>query len=491
MKVAAQILGAWLTPVLWLSMPTMVAARGPDGLWIGLALVMAPLVALGLRPTALSDVEPESIFPVVVLLFTVGTLLWANFILAGDVAGSLGFPRWYGIALAAAGGCLMTGWPGAGRAVPALLLVAALMVAAPLADLVRAAGSGPLAAWEKVAGQPAFRFPASSAWVTRGLPLDSIGRGGSIRFDEEHRVTAPAGGQLGARTADGGRPDGRQWLLEAGQSVVFRPGDQLQSDSEVRLQFEPDKRVPGAPTSGIAWAAGRPPDWARCAGLLMTLVFGAAALCRAGPTERMSRSTVALVAAGGLGVLLWAQLWAIYSLVVSPDVLLGSVTVDRLLLVAHLREDPAAALLQWLPVLGSLASLLASSIALRGRLGLLDSTGGGEIGRDLVLWTGVFAIAGLAAVWRLDSWYLALLGIGAAGASLGSVRLASAADVRPGTAALAGSVGLVTFGALVAIDRLRPGTGGLLGAVLAYPALAAAPAALLTLRLLRAAVPSR
>ena len=91
MKVAVQVLGVWLTPVLWLSMPTMVVERGPDGLWIGLVLVVVPLLALGLGPPERTEVEPESIFPVAVLLFTVGILFWANLILAGDVAAWLGF----------------------------------------------------------------------------------------------------------------------------------------------------------------------------------------------------------------------------------------------------------------------------------------------------------------------------------------------------------------------------------------------------------------
>jgi hypothetical protein len=486
MKAAAQVLGVWLTPVLWLSMPAMVVARGPDGLWIGLVLVLVPLIALGLGPRKPALVEPESIFPVVVLLFTVSILFWANLILAGDAAAWLGFPRWHGIALAAASGCLLTAWRHAGRLVPVLLLVAGLTVPAPLIELARAAGAGPLEAWAKVAAQPAFRFPASSAWVTRGLPLESISSRGPIRFDEEHRVTVPSGGRLSARTADGGRPDRQEWTLAAGQSVVFRPGDRLQDSSAARVQFEPDKRVPGSPVSGVAWAAGRPPDWVRSAGLLVTLLFGAAALCRPVRPERTSRSTVAVVAVGGLVAFLWAQLWAVYSLLVSPDVLLGTVSPDRLLVLLTMREDPAGPLLQSLPPVGGLASFLASSIVLRERLGALDATGGGEIGRDWSLWTGVFALAALAAVWRLDSWSLALLGLGAAGSSLGAVRLGSAAVARPGMAALAGSVGLVVFSVLAAMDHMRPGTRGLLGAVLAYPALAAVPVAILMLRVCRA-----
>jgi hypothetical protein len=340
-----------------------------------------------------------------------------------------------------------------------------------------------------VATQPAFRFPPSSAWVTRGLDLGNLNGRGPIRFDEEHRITVPSGGRLVARTVDGARADGSEWTLAAGQSVVFRAGDRLQHSSAPRVQFESDKRVPGSPVSGIAWAAGRPPQWPRCAGLLVTLLFGALALCRPGYPTPTSRSAVTMVAVGGLVAFLWAQVWAIYSLLVSPDVYVGAVTPARLLaLPALLDAHPAGNMLQVVPLVGGLAGFIASSIALRERLGALDATGGGEIGRDLGLWSGIFAIAGLAAVWRLDCWSLVLLALGAAGSSLGAVALGSAAAALRGMATFAGSVGLVVFSALEVMGHIRPGAAGLLGAVLAYPALAAVPATILTLRVCRAVV---
>jgi hypothetical protein len=492
MSSAALVLGVWLTPALWLSMPTLILERGPDGLWIGLALVVVPLIALGMGPPRPASVVPESIFPVAILLFTVAILFWANMTLAGDVATWLGSPRWHGIVVTAAAGGLVTAWRSAGRLVSGLLLVAALAVHAPLVELAGAAGVGPLGAWAKVATQPAFRFPPSSPWVTRGLDLRSINGRGPIRFDEEHRITVPLGGRLVARTGEGARADGPEWTLAAGQSVVFRAGDRLQHSSAPRVQFESDKRVPGSPVSGIAWAAGRPPEWLRCAGLLVTLMFGALALCRPGYPARTSRSAVAMVAVGGLVAFLWAQVWAIYSLLVSPDVYVGAVTPARLLALPALRDAHLAGdMLQIVPLVGGLAGFIASSIALRERLGALDATGGGEIGRDLGLWSGIFAIAGLAAVWRLDCWSLVLLALGAAGSSLGAVALGSPAAAVPGMATCAGSVGLVVFSALGVMGHIWPGATGLLGAVLAYPALAAVPATILTLRVCRAVASSR
>jgi hypothetical protein len=488
MSAAVQVLGVWLTPAVWLSMATLVVEKGPDGLWIGLAFALVPLIALGVGPPEPPSIAADSIFPVAVLLFTVGILLWANLTLAGDVAASLGYPRWQGIAITAAGGCLLTPWRGARRLVPALLLLALLASHVPLIELIRAAGTGPLDAWARVATQPAFRFPARSPWVTRGLPLESINGRGPIRFDEEHRVTVPAGGRLLTRSVDASRGEDHEWKLAAGQSVVFRPGDRLQNGSAPRVRFESDKRVPGSPASGIAWAVGRPPDWPRCAGLLVTLLFGAMALCRAGIAPPASRAGVAVIAVGGLVALLWAQIWAVYALLLSPDVLLGTMAPERLLALPALwLDDPAGPVFQSVLAVAAFASFLASTIALRGRLGALDSTGGGEIGRDPGLWIGVFVTAGLAAVWRIDAWALVLLALGGAGSSLGIVALRSGAAASPGVATFAGSVGLVVFSGLAVIGHIRPELGRLAGAVLAYPALAAVPAAMLALRVGRAA----
>jgi hypothetical protein len=484
MTSAACFLAVWLTPVVWLEMSALILARGPDGLGIGLALILVPLIALGAGPPEPAAREPA--FPVVILFLTVGVLLWANLILAGDVAEWLGAPRWHGIAVAAAAGCLVTAWRGGGRVVPVLLLAAVLALGAPLAELGRGAGVGPLAAWARVATQTAFRFPPTSAWVTDGRELRLIHGRGPIRFDEEHRLTAPAGGRLSAHTLDAGRASELEWTLTPGQSVTLRPGDQLDGDSAPRLQFEPNKRVPGSPPSGIAWAAGRPPDWPRLAGLVVTLLYGALALCRAGDPARASRSTVALVAGGGLVAFLWAEGWAVYSVLASPDLFLGGVTAERLLAVPALGDGhPARPALQALLLAAGLAGFLASSIALRERLAALDRTGGGEIGRDLTLWAGVFAIAGLASLWHLDCWSLTLLALGMAASSVGPAALGSGSAAQPGVATLAGLIGLVVFVALAGAGQLRGGAGGLLGAVEAYPALAAAPAGTLVLWICR------
>jgi hypothetical protein len=480
MTAAGLLLAAWLTPAVWLSIPTLIVDRGPDGLWVGLALIVVPLVALGVAPSRRDARASEAVFPVVALLFTVGILFWANLSLAGDVSVWVGWPRWYGIVIAAGGACLLAVVPGAGRLATALLLVAALGVSVPLLDLARASGVGPIAAWDRVASRTAFRFPASSPWVTDGRELSATYGRAPIRFDEEHRVTAAAGGRLYAYAVDGVRVGDLEWTLAPGQSVTFRPGDRIQLNSTARLRFESDKRVPGAPTSGMSWASGRTLDWPRSVGLVVTVLFGALALCRTVAPVATPRTTVALVACGGLMVFLWGQGWAVYSLLASPDLFLGSVTAERLLTLPALVGDPARDHFQTMLLAGGLAAFLASSIALRECLATLDRTGGGEIGRDLGLWTGVIAIAGLGSLWHFDCWALVLLALGIAASSVSPGFFGSRAT-SPTAVTVAGVVGLVVFLALTVAEQLQGSAAGALGAILAYPAVIAVPSAALVL----------
>jgi len=90
MTSVSRILAVWLTPVVLLAVPAALCGRAADGLWLGLTVVLVPLIVLGLpaarrSPPAGRD-ERGSLFPVVTLLFAVGVLLWANIALAGDVA---------------------------------------------------------------------------------------------------------------------------------------------------------------------------------------------------------------------------------------------------------------------------------------------------------------------------------------------------------------------------------------------------------------------
>lgn len=483
MTSAVGILAVWLTPAVWLGMSALILDRGPDGLWVGLALVCAPLAALGVgareheAAPAPAPGEREPLFTVVILLLTAGALLWANIVLAGDVAAWLGAPRWQGIAVAAAAGWLLTAWRDARRILAVLALLALVGVSAPLMQAAHAVGAGPLRAWDRVAGEAAFRFPPVSRWVTAGRDLRMARGHAPIVFDEEHRITAPAGGILRAHTVDGNRVADIEWELTPGQSVTLRPGDEIERTSALRLRFEVGKRVPGAPPSGVAWAAGRPRDWPRRAALFFTLLAGAVALLSSGVAVPPSRGVVALVGGGLVAGFLWAQAWAVYSVLGAPDLFLGGVTAERLIGLPGLAlaGTPWRRLLQAAILAAGLAGFLASSIALRERLGALDRTGGGEIGYDLGLWAGVFGVTGVASLWPVDPWWLTTLALGGAASALSPAVLWPPAAERSAAATAAGLVGLGTFAALALAAELRGG-GSLAAAVLAYPAVVAAPA---------------
>ena len=140
-------------------MPALILARGSEGLWVGLALTVAPLIALvapgGAEP---AQRDAGARFRRAVLLAVAGISIWANIGLAADVAAWRGAPRWQGIAVAVIAGWLFAGWRGGARWLGVLWLAGLVGMSATLLELAREAGAGPLAAWERVASQSAFRF---------------------------------------------------------------------------------------------------------------------------------------------------------------------------------------------------------------------------------------------------------------------------------------------------------------------------------------------
>ena len=497
----ARTLAVWLTPAAWLALPGLVLEGGPDGVWVGLLLLVAPLLALAVAGVDARATQParDALFPVVVFLLVAGLLLWAGLVLAGDAAAWLGAPRWQGIGIAAGGAWLLVIWRRAGRLVPWLLLAALLGLAVPLFLLARGAGMGPLGAWERVASQPAFRFPASSPWVSAGRE-PRAGRGhGVLVFEEEHRITAAGPAQIHVRARDGARVSESDWELQAGQSVTLRPGDELMWPPGARLRFEAGKAVPGAPPSGIAWADGRRGDSSGRWGLLLTLAGGALALIGFCATGRVSRGEMAGVGAGLLAVFVWGIGWAVYCALSAPDIFLGGVALERLVRPPSLSwaagvgaagAGPWAAgrlVLALLPVAG-LASFFASSVALREQIGGLDVTGGGEIGHDLGLWSAIIGAAAVASLWPTEPWVLVLTALGLAASTLAPAVLLPAPAARARWGTWAGLVGLAVFGALALLGQWTGGgSPGWVGLPLAYPAVVAAPAAALVLRLARRA----
>jgi hypothetical protein len=511
----ARTLAVWLTPAAWLALPALVLEGGPDGVWAGLLLLVAPLLALAVAGGDARAAQParDALFPVVVFLLVAGLLLWASLVLAGDVAAWLGAPRWQGIGIAAGGAWLLVIWRKAGRLVPWLLLAGMLGLAVPLLVIARGAAVGPLGAWERVASQPAFRFPASSPWVSAGRELRA-GRGpGVLVFEEEHRITTAGPAQIHVRARDGARVSESDWELQPGQSVTLRAGDELTWPPGARLRFEAGKAVPGAPSSGIAWADGRRGDSSRRWGLLLTLTGGALALIGYGATTRVTRRQMAAVGAGLLAVFVWGIGWAVYCALGAPDIFLGGVALERLVRPPSLSWAAgvgAAGAGSWAAGAGSwaagvgaagggrfvlalvpaagLASFFASSVALRERIGGLDVTGGGEIGHDLGLWSAIIGAAAVASLWPSEPWVLVLTALGLAASTLAPAVLLPPPAARARWGTWAGFVGLAVFGALALLGQWTGGgSPGWVGLPLAYPAVVAAPAAALVLRLARRA----
>src|SRR5262249_38764650 len=157
----------------------------------------------------------------------VALILWANLVLAGDVAAWLGWPRWRGIAVAGGAARLLLAWRGAGGPVPPPLFVPGLGPPAPPAGPWCPAGHRP--------PPPGFRPAASSPWVDPGHELRA-GRGPtSLLFEEEHRVTAAGHAQLHIRAIDGARVTENDWDLRPGETVTLRSGDELRWPAGARL----------------------------------------------------------------------------------------------------------------------------------------------------------------------------------------------------------------------------------------------------------------
>ena len=485
---AARTIALWLTPAAWLALPALVLESGPDGLWVGLLLLVTPLLALTLAGAEAPPVSSrDALFPVVALLLVVAVLFWANFVLAGDVAAWLGVPRWQGIAVAAGGAWLLLLWRRASRVVPWLLVIAGCCLLVPMVTLARGAAVTPLEAWERVASLTAFRLPASSPWVAPPGHELRAGRGpGALLFEEAHRVTAGAPAQLHVRAVDGARVTESDWDLRPGESVTLRPGDELRWPPGTRLRLEAGKTVPGAPPSGIVWADGRRSDSPRRWGLLLTLAGGALALLRFGAGDRIARADVAAAGAVLVAMFAWGLSWAVYCALGAPDVYLGGIAVERLArppsLVTAARSEPLV--LALLP-LALLLSFYASSVALRERIGRLDVTGGAEIGHDLGLWSAIVGGAALASLWPAEPWLLVASAFGLATSTLAPAVLWPPPASRAGWGTAAGLVGLLIFAVLTLAGQWTRGSDSWGGLPLAYPAVAAAPAGAVVLLLAR------
>lgn len=474
---ATSSVSVWITPVLLFSVPAELLTRGGEGLWIALLVVVAPLLGL-LLVTPPRDAEPPhpaSTFSLALMGFV---LLWANLLLVGDVARSLGLSRPTGILVVAGSMFVVTAWAPARRRGLALALPALLALLIPLGVVVERADRLPLAAWSHAASLPAFRFPPESPWVTKGRPVSPRPGTDTLLFEEEHRVTSVAGGPLRILVSDRGRVQIQEWTLAAGQSVTVRPGDRLVVEPGRSLKFEADKRIPGAPASGIRWADPPRPllstAFLSVLGSGLTILGGATALLASERSLPISRAGAAIEGAGYVLALAWALGWATYTAVVAPELFLGGITPEKLfeLPTLALRGSPWGPSLDALVITGAFFALLTSASALRSRL-----APGGLEGRDLGLWGGMLGLASLGSFWPLDPWRMLLMAFGLGASTLAPLAWVGIPRERPQAISMAVGTGLVVFLALALLGQILPARGVWAEMFLSSPALAASPIA--------------
>lgn len=411
-------LGAWTGPALVVGVAALVFAGSPAAPAVALAVVVGPLLGILRRPDA--DTPPSALVSGVQVAAAGGALA-ATLLVMGEVERGLGLARWAGLAslLAVAGALALV--PRL-RPLRAIVLPAGIvLVAAPLGAAAVVTGVSPWGAWARLVEQPAVRFAARGAWASEGR---TVARRSTLAFDEEQRITAVADGVFRVAERDGGRGVVREWRLRPGESINVRAGDEMTVPAGARIRFEPGRRVPGTPASGIAWAEPRARLTARAAlesaGAIVTVAGGAAALVAAPGAGRLGA-----LATGAMLVLLGsaATAWGVYAAWLAPDLALGASPLAALLetpvLAAGLGRGGAA---RWLLVTGLGLLAVAQAVCLHHRLAVMWSSR--ERGAETpsrspdAAWLVVAGAATALALAPLDAWriLLAALGLAVSGA---------------------------------------------------------------------------
>ena len=452
---ALAAVAAWLQPALVTALAFRVAAGTPDAPWLGLAALVAPLVALlaGARPPGRNPVTA------IVAAVTVSLVLAADLLVAADAATLLGAARWQGAVLVALATLAIAMWAPSRRLSPSAVAMAAVVLLLGSGAVALAAGA-PWTAWHRSGVRPALTFPAQSSWVLGG---QRFARATTLRFTEGQRVVTLAAGVYRVVERDAATPIVREWRLAAGDALTLRPGDELSVEAGAHVRFEAGRRVPGAPASGVAWAdaSARGPRMLPLAlGAVVTMLGGALALV---PTPRRGRA-----AAAGPLVLLAATsaalAWGVYAAGVPDLVLGGALPAPLLRLPTAALGAPAGVPLALLTGVALLVLLVAAAVALRERLAAAAS-------EAPELWVAVVVAATAVAVWPLDPWRVLTLALGLAAAAWAPARIATSS-----AGALAGPiVGGVAFVAVAALPAVAPGAPSWLEALTGYPALVALP----------------
>jgi hypothetical protein len=465
MTAAMRAVAAWTGPVLLGALAMRVSSGAADAPLLVLAAIVAPLVAL-VQPRT-----PESphLVSAAAMTVTATLVLAASLVPLGDAALLLGARRWHGVVLAAALALLLTVRPHGGAAWRLIALAvggSALVLA--LVAVGSATGRAPWDAWRAVAARPALVFGTDSPWVREG---GWFARRTTLAFDEAHRLVVITPGTFRVLEQDGPRRVVRDWRLEAGDPLSVRPGDRVAVEAGTRLRFEVGKRVPGAVPSGAVWAEAGAAPLVTSTATLGTLLLGALGLVPASDRRGVAAALLLVVLA------LAAACWGVYAVAAVPDAALGGSLAEPLLRLPG--AVPGGRVLVPLMALAMLALFVAAAGSLHARVTTLAGA------RGAPLWVGAVAVAALGSVFPFDPWFLLMAGLGFAAATIGAPRLAAAGAARIGSwpveavGALAG--GLV----FVLVVALGPRLPALLGAAAESPAVMAAPAGWLAVKMLR------
>ena len=346
--------------------------------------------------------------------------------------------------------------------------------------------------WAEVAARPAIRFVAGSPWTGPGRPVRGPEPAATVRPADEQPVRVLDSARVRLEPWEGG---GGWRQVTAGTELALRPGDRLTVPADVRLRFEPGRRVPGAPASGADWitpsAGGL--DGRALFGLGVTLALGALGLpavhvgIARGPAQA-ARLAAGLVTAGaGL-----AMLWALYTLWLAPEVYAGGVgglepfelpaLIPALGGLGGPLRDLAVVGLVGGAVAASLATLRAAPTTVTGGAGVAGP-GGVPQGPPLPA-LGAIALAGLlATLTPAGGWsiLLAAFGLAASAGAPGAVLATWSERASAGALAAGAGAGLAVYAGLSAwplLDPRGPAAGAWLGWLATYPAVAAAPVGL-------------
>ncbi len=466
---------AWLSPALVASLVAQVVAGEPSAPLLALVASLAPLLGLLWAPP--SSAGPSGAVLTILGTASVGLVLWASLVVMADLAGVLGGTRWLGLAVAAALGLGLTRAPAGLRVRRVALAVGVAGLVVPPLAIAALSGRTPWEAWSALASRPALVFRERSAWVTEGAVLLVPT---TLVFSEPHRITALGEAVFRVVERDGGRVVVREWRLAKGEGLALRPGDRLDLAAGVRVRFEPGKRVPEAPLSGVTWAdpreRGLGTALATFLAALVTLAGGALVLLpppRDGDGPHVAAGLAPFEALAVPLVVVSAVCWGVYGGFAGPELALGAPAVAPLArLPWALPGPPWDRALVLTVLIGLMALFVATTLALRHRvLAIARAERGARRGAGLdVVWLGLLAGATALAAWPIDTWRALTLALG-----LAAVAIAPALAGAGSTARAAGAlVGVVVFAALaLAGPRLTAGAS----VVGAYPALVAAPVA--------------